>query len=435
MFATAAQLGFAPSTTQLLPAFATSAARLSMAPSMLLDAGTASWLADAVLLPDSAAGAAATAATAAAEEPGLFEYVFVKPFEACITGIHGGLASVGIAQAWGPSIILFTLVLKAATFPLTKQQIESTSKMQAIQPAAKQLQEKYRNKDPARLNLELQKLYADNQVNPLAGCLPSFAQIPIFIGLYRSVLQLAKEDQLTEGFLWLPSLEGPVSDYNQGVGWLFGDAAAGYAWNGLTPPLGWSDTLAYLTLPVLLVISQYVSTSILTPKSDDPNMQQTQAILKFLPLMIGWFSLNVPSGLGLYWMTNNVVTTASTVLIKRSVGTPDLIGDGGTAASVAAAPPKPQGFGRKNGEVITKTDADTGSTVTISPPGTRKERRAAAAAVAGGTVIEAAVVSEVAAAPAAVEGVVTPTEADTGMEAAEPPSLKKKKKSKKTKKK
>ena len=72
--------------------------------------------------------------------------------------------------------------------------------------------------------MELQKLYADNQVNPLAGCLPSLAQIPIFIGLYRSVLALAKEDKLEESFLWLPSLEGPVADYTKGTGRLFGSA-------------------------------------------------------------------------------------------------------------------------------------------------------------------------------------------------------------------
>lgn len=73
---------------------------------------------------------------------------------------------------------------------------------------------------------------------------------------YRSVLNLAKADQLTESFLWLPSLEGPVADYTQGIGWLTGNAEAGFAWNGLTPPLGWPDTLAYLVLPVLLVLSQ-----------------------------------------------------------------------------------------------------------------------------------------------------------------------------------
>ena len=71
--------------------------------------------------------------------------------------------------------------------------------------------------------------------------------------------------------------------------------------------------------------------AILTPKTDttDPSQQQSQAILKVLPLMIGWFSLNVPSGLGLYWMTNNILTTLTTVLIRKNVtpataGGPDL---------------------------------------------------------------------------------------------------------------
>jgi YidC/Oxa1 family membrane protein insertase len=67
--------------------------------------------------------------------------------------------------------------IKLLLFPLTKQQIESTSKMQAIAPAAKALQERYRDRDPARLNAELQKLYQDNQVNPLAGCIPALAQV------------------------------------------------------------------------------------------------------------------------------------------------------------------------------------------------------------------------------------------------------------------
>lgn len=403
------------------------------ATSLLADAAASG----AVLLPEASAQAANAAVAAAAEEPGFFDLLIVKPFEFAITSVHDGLSGAGIAESWGPSIILFTLLLKGLTFPLNKQQIESTAKMQAIQPAAKQLQEKYRNKDPARLNMELQKLYADNQVNPLAGCLPAFAQIPIFIGLYRSVLNLAAADKLEESFLWLPSLEMPVSDYTKGSGWLFGDEAQGYAWSGLTPPLGWHDTAAYLVLPVVLVISQYVSSAILTPKSDDPQQQQTQAILKFLPLMIGWFSLSVPSALGLYWLTNNFVTTASTILIRNSV-TPAVAG-GMDSGPIVAEPPKPQGFGRAYGEVIKKSDTD-GTTVTISPPGTRKERRAAAAGGASATVIDAAVVSEGAADAAEVVEVEAHTEAVAGTVAANSasgaapePRLKKKKKSKKRK--
>lgn len=109
------------------------------------------------------------------------------------------------------------------------------------------------------------------QVNPLAGCLPALAQIPIFIGLYRALLALAKEDLLEEPFLWIPSLEGPSADYTEGIKWLTD------GWVNGAPPLGWHDTGAYLVLPVVLTLSQYASTALLTPKTDDPAQQQSQA--------------------------------------------------------------------------------------------------------------------------------------------------------------
>jgi len=396
---------------------------------MLLDGSSTQLLADAaILLPDTANTAAAAAASTAADaaaQPGWFDLVLVKPFESAIVLLHDFLQGVGVSEAFGPAIILFTITLKALTFPLNKQQVESTTKMQAIGPAAKKLQDKYRNADPARLNQELQKLYQENNVNPLAGCLPSLAQIPIFIGLYRSVLNLAKEDKLTESFLWLPSLEGPVADYTQGIGWLTGNAEQGLAWSGANPPLGWHDTICYLVLPVLLVISQYVSTAILTPKTDDPAQQQSQAILKFLPLMIGWFSLNVPSGLGLYWITNNVVTTLTTVLIRQTVK-PAVAGGMDMPVEVNDEP-KAQGFGRRYGEVIESTGGD-GTKVTIKPPGSKRaERRKAAADVIDVPVIDTVDTAEtvVAAAPAA-EGAIS---------SAAPTRPTKKKKSSKKKKK
>jgi YidC/Oxa1 family membrane protein insertase len=104
---------------------------------------------------------------------------------------------------------------------------------------------------------------------------------------------------LTEGFFWIPSLAGPTTiasrQNGSGVSWLFPfvDGA---------PPLGWGDTVAYLVLPVLLIGSQYVSMQLMQPpQSADPSQKNTQLILKFLPLMIGYFSLSVPSGLSLYW--------------------------------------------------------------------------------------------------------------------------------------
>jgi YidC/Oxa1 family membrane protein insertase len=84
------------------------------------------------------------------------------------------------------------------------------------------------------------------------------------------------------------------------------------------PSLGWTDTIAFLILPVLLVVSQFVSMELMQPKTSDPAQQQSNIVLKILPLMIGWFALNVPAELSVYWywIVNNIVTTASSVFIR-----------------------------------------------------------------------------------------------------------------------
>ena len=88
------------------------------------------------------------------------------------------------------------------------------------------------------------------------------------------------------------------------------------------PPLGWDATLAYLTIPAILVVTQTVSLYLLgsfeaLENSDDSTTQTTAVVLRFLPFMLGWFAMNAPSGLGLYWVFNNILTTATTVTIKK----------------------------------------------------------------------------------------------------------------------
>lgn len=179
------------------------------------------------------------------------------------------------------------------------------------------------------MNQKIAEMYQTNNVNPLAGCIPSLVQIPVFIGLYRAVLELAKDNKLDEPFLWLPNLEGPVygADPTKGSSWLF------EGWTNGTPSLGWDDTIAFLILPVFLVISQFISMEIMTPKD---SQQQGNFVLKLLPLMIGWFSLNVPAALCLYWVTNNIVTTATSVIIRNSIKMEPVSVGGGSAV---ATPP------------------------------------------------------------------------------------------------
>ncbi|KAI3452637.1 hypothetical protein Pfo_009301 [Paulownia fortunei] len=237
--------------------------------------------------------------------------------EAVLKVLKDGFSTLHVPYAYGFAIILLTVLVKAATFPLTKKQVESAMAMQSLAPQIKAIQERYAG-DQERIQLETARLYKLAGINPLAGCLPTLATIPIWIGLYRALSNVADEGLLTEGFFWIPSLSGPTTiaarQTGSGTSWLF-PFIDGH------PPLGWSDTLAYLALPALLVVTQYISIQIMQPpQSNDPNLKSSQAITKLLPLMIGYFALSVPSGLSLYWFTNNILSTAQQVWLRKLGG-------------------------------------------------------------------------------------------------------------------
>lgn len=300
--------------------------------------------ADAIADAVPAATDAADAVVAAGNDNGWFGFL-EGPIEQLLQIIHSSLVSVGMSEdAWGVSIIAMTSLIKLATYPLTKQQLESTNKMQALQPTIKETQAKYAS-NPEVMNQKISEIYQTNDVNPLAGCVPSILQIPIFIGLYRAVLTLAKDNKLNEPFLFLPNLEGPTygADPAHGSDWLF------QGWVNGAPGLGWQDTIAFLSIPIILVLSQSLSMQLMATKD-----QEQPAVLKFLPLLIGWFSLNVPAALGIYWVANNFITTALTLQIRGSFdpATPVTATSGGakvvdaTTTSFTPAPirEKPAGF-------------------------------------------------------------------------------------------
>lgn len=276
-----------------------------------------------------AASNAASAASTSSNNDGVFGFL-AAGFEAFLKVLDNALVGFGVPYSYGFAIILLTILVKAATYPLSKKQVESTVSMQALQPRVRELQAKFAN-NPERLQMETARLYKEAGVNPLAGCLPTLATIPVWIGLYKALSNVANEGLLTEGFFWIPSLGGPTTLAMQqeggGLSWLF-------PFKDGAPPVGWVEAAAYLVLPVLLVVSQYISQQIMSPQSskEDPSQAQAQAILKFLPVMIGWFSLNVPSGLTLYWFTNNLLTTAQTVFL-RSQAQPVMAMGGGSSSS------------------------------------------------------------------------------------------------------
>ena len=158
----------------------------------------------------------------------------VQTMETIITFLHDVVGSYGVA------IVLFTIILKALTFPLNYAQIESTTKMQQLQPAIKKIQATYAA-DPDKMNVMMAELYKENELNPLAGCLPSLLQIPIFIALYRALLSLAREDLLGSPSSGSPTWRARSSAPRTRTG--SSSSATGTAacrpWGGATRPRTW----------------------------------------------------------------------------------------------------------------------------------------------------------------------------------------------------
>lgn len=212
-------------------------------------------------------------------------------------------------------------MVRSALVPLSIQQSKSSEYIKALKPYTTEIKKKYKNNQDAQ-NQAIAKLYEDANQNPLAGCLVSLVQLPIFLGLYRGVRLLAQEGKLEEPFLWIPSLEGPVAPPNyQGLDWLVS------GWNSIdgipTPPLGWETTLAFLIMPLTLVILQGLTMKVLQPEMDEnasdderETLERTQGVLKFLPLLIGFFSLQVPAGLTIYWFTSNIFTLLQSLGVR-----------------------------------------------------------------------------------------------------------------------
>jgi YidC/Oxa1 family membrane protein insertase len=215
------------------------------------------------------------------------------PLALFIEWVHDNLlAPIGLVS-YGWSIILVTILIRVVLYPLTKKQMESMKKMQAVQPKMKELQEKY-GKDREKLSQKQMELYREEGVNPAGGCLPLLIQMPVLFAFYYALLTLG--DKLDEPFLWIPSLAKPA--YFAGMSWL-------------TPVtiehLLSSDVLPYLVLPVIYVVSQLFMQRMSQAANPSGMPGSTNTIMMLMPLMFGYITLIVPSGLTLYWVTSNIL--------------------------------------------------------------------------------------------------------------------------------
>lgn len=227
---------------------------------------------------------------------GWWQTLVVWPLANALIWLNELLQSLSVPYSWGFAIIIFTLIIKIVTLPLTITQIRGMQAQRELQPKIQELQKKY-GKDREKLSQEQMRLYKEAGVNPLSGCLPLLVQMPILFGLYAALVALgpALEDAR---FFWIPDLGFP--QYTKGLSWI-GEAFRGGDYYTL---------VAYLILPILLVVTQFIMQKWMTPDTagaDGQAANMTKQIGLMMTFMFGFFTLQVPAGLSLYWVTSNLL--------------------------------------------------------------------------------------------------------------------------------
>lgn len=183
---------------------------------------------------------------------------------------------------YGLAIVITTILIRLALLPLMIKQTKSTKAMQALQPEMTKLKEKYSSKDQAtqqKLQQEMMQLYKTYGVNPLAGCLPIFIQMPILIAFYNAIMRTEEISQHT--FLWFD--------------------------------LGQPDP--YYILPIIAAVATFIQQKLSMAGNANQNPQMA-VMLWLMPIMILIFAINFPAALSLYWVVGNIFGIAQMYFIK-----------------------------------------------------------------------------------------------------------------------
>ncbi|WP_404409278.1 membrane protein insertase YidC [Pseudidiomarina marina] len=182
---------------------------------------------------------------------------------------------------WGLSIIAITIIIKALLYPLTKAQYVSMAKMRMIQPKMTALRERYGD-DRQKMSQAMMKMYKEEKVNPLGGCLPMLLQLPIFLALYWVLLE-SVELRHAPLFLWINDL---------------------------------SAKDPYFILPILMGASMFIMQKLQPTPATDPMQQK---LLQYMPVIFTVFFLWFPAGLVLYWLSSNLITIGQMQWIYRGL--------------------------------------------------------------------------------------------------------------------
>ncbi len=234
----------------------------------------------------------------------------------------------GVTQNYGLAIILLTIIIRVIMYPLMQKQMTSMRETQKIQPLMQEIQRKYKG-DKERMNQELMRLYKEHKVNPMGGCLPLIVQMPILI-LFFQVLRefkyyIPNTEIIDGGFLWIANTAEIVED---GVTKVVAGLAAPDQLFGVI----WGYSIGIL--PILVGASMYFQQKLTTPtvpaagqgsSSSNPTASTQKMMTTIMPLMIGFISFTLPSGLSLYWFTSTLFGIGQQVLINKKEAVPEKI--------------------------------------------------------------------------------------------------------------
>jgi YidC/Oxa1 family membrane protein insertase len=179
---------------------------------------------------------------------------------------------------YGIAIIILTIFIKLIFWPLGNKSYESMKQMQKLQPKMKELQEKYKG-DRQKLSQETMALYKTHKVNPMSGCLPMLIQIPVFFGLYKTLLY-AIELRHSPFFFWIQDL---------------------------------SDKDPYYITPIIMGGTMWIQQK-MTPMSGDPMQQK---VMLWMPVIFTFLFLNFAAGLVIYWLLNNIISIGQQYYINK----------------------------------------------------------------------------------------------------------------------
>lgn len=238
--------------------------------------------------------------------------------------LHGFFAVVG---NYGLAIILLTVLVRGCMFPLSLKQAAGAQKMQLLQPEIKRIQEKHKGNVEARTKAQ-QDLFREHNYNPLSGCLPIFIQMPVFIGLYRSLsvaIELRDAPLISHSVRWCSNLAAPDMLYdwhwfmpafvNNGVG-IF----------GLGP--------YFNLLPILTIVLFIWQQKMFMPPPADEQAAMQQKIMQYMMIFMGLLFFKVASGLCIYFIASSLWGLAERKFLPKT--TPASDNNGGTRAQAKA---------------------------------------------------------------------------------------------------